>query len=37
MVGWNVVATYRVAGRVLYKISILVYFTSTIIFDVNEL
>ena len=36
MVGWNVAATQLVAGRVLYKISNLVYFTYAIIFFVNE-
>ena len=36
MVGWNVAATQLVAGRVLYKISNLVYFTSAIIITVNE-
>ena len=36
MVGWNVAATQLVVGRVLYEISNLVYFTSAIIFIVNE-
>ena len=34
MVGWNVAATYLVVGWILDKISILIYFTSAIIFDV---
>ena len=37
MVGWNVAVTWLVAERVPYKISNLVYFTSAIIFTVNEL
>ena len=36
MVGWNVAATQMVADQVLYKISDLVYFTSTILFIVND-
>ena len=36
MVGWNVAAMYLVVERVLYKISNLVYFTSTTIFTVND-
>ena len=36
MVGWNVAATQLVAERVLYKISNLVYFTSAILFTVND-
>ena len=36
MVGWNVAATQLVAGRVIYEISNLVYFTSAIIFTINE-
>ena len=36
MVWWNVATTQLVAGRVLYKISNLVYFTSAIIFTVND-
>ena len=36
MVGWNVAATQLVAGRVLYEISNVVYFTYAIIFTVNE-
>ena len=36
MVGWNVAVTSLVAERVLDKISNLVYFTSAIIFYVNE-
>ena len=36
MVGWNVAATQLVAERVLHKISNLVYFTSAIMFSLNE-
>ena len=36
MVGWNVAATQLVVERVLYKISNLVYFTSAILFTVND-
>ena len=36
MVGCNVPAMYLVAGQVLHKISNLVYFTSAIIFTVND-
>ena len=36
MVGWNVAATQQVAERVPYKISNLVYFTSAIMFSLNE-
>ena len=36
MVGWNIGATQLVAGRVLYEISNLVYFTSAIMFTVND-
>ena len=36
MVGWNVAVTQLVAGQVLYKISNLVYFTSAILFTVND-
>ena len=36
MVGWNVATTQLVVERVLYKISNLAYFTSAIIFTVND-
>ena len=36
MVGWNVAATQLVAERVLYKITNIVYFTSAIMFSLNE-
>ena len=36
MVEWNVAATQLVVERVPYKISNLIYFTSEIIFYVNE-
>ena len=36
MVPWNVAATQLVAERALYKISNLVYFTSAILFTVND-
>ena len=36
MVGWNVAVMQLIAERVIYKISNLVYFTSAIIFYVNE-
>ena len=36
MVGWNVAATQLVVERVLYKIGNLVYFTSAILFTVND-
>ena len=36
MVGWNVVVTQLVAERVIYKISDLVYFTSAILFTIND-
>ena len=36
MVGWNVAAMQLVVKRVLYKISNLVYFTSAILFTVND-
>ena len=36
MVGWNVAATQLVAERVFHKINNLVYFTSAIMFSLNE-
>ena len=36
MVGWNVAVTQLVVEQVLYKISNLVYFTSAIMFTVND-
>ena len=36
MVGWNVAAMQLVAEQALHKISKLVYFTSAILFTVNE-
>ena len=36
MVGQNVAVTQRVAEQVLYKISNIVYFTSAILFTVND-
>ena len=36
MVRWNVAVMQLVAERVLYKISDLVYFTSTILFTIND-
>ena len=36
MVGWNVAAMQLVVERALYKISNLVYFTSAILFTVND-
>ena len=36
MVGWNVAVTYLVGERVFHNISNLVYFTSAILFTLNE-
>ena len=36
MVGWNVAATQLVAEQALYKISNFGYFTSAILFTVND-
>ena len=36
MVGWNVASTQPVVGEVLYEISKLAYFTSAIIFTIND-
>ena len=36
MVWWNAAVTQLVAERVLYKINNLVYFTSAILFTVND-
>ena len=36
MVGWNIAVTQLVVDRFLYKISNLVYFTSAILFTIND-